>query len=101
MADIAAKKLFTSKGIVRAGVELPKGLPAAELKLIRKAGGVDEAKSALSSVKDKAAQAEITRLEKAVRDAEDAVGKAEGDEAKAMAEATLKDAQASLEAAKG
>ncbi|MCG6115099.1 MAG: hypothetical protein MEQ84_07855 [Mesorhizobium sp.] len=101
MADIAAKKLFTSKGIVRAGGDLPKGLPAAEMKLIREAGGVDEAKSALSSVKDKTAQAEITRLERSVKDAEDTLAKAEGDEAKAIAEATLKDAQDALASARG
>lgn len=98
MADIAAKKLITSKGIVRAGGDLPKGLPAAEMKLIREAGGIDEAKSALSSVKGKTIQAEIARLEKAVKDANEELAKAEGDEAKAAAEAALKDAEAALAA---
>ncbi|MFN4098155.1 MAG: hypothetical protein ACK4GT_00125 [Pararhodobacter sp.] len=43
--------------------------------------------------------AEIARLEKAVRDADEALANAEGDEAKALAEAALKDAQAELAAA--
>lgn len=43
--------------------------------------------------------AEIARLEKVAKDANEALARAEGDEAKAAAEAALKDAEASLAAA--
>jgi len=103
MADIAKKKLLTSKGVVRSGEELPDSLPAKEVDAIRAAGGIEEQRTATrksgkpAKKVDKPTAAEIAAAEQAVADAEADVSAAGEDLAKkAEAQKTLEAAQANL-----
>lgn len=101
MAQTAAKKLMTSKGTIAVGEYLPAGLPAAELKALRDAGGIagvtaDAPKTRGKKGGDGNAEAR-QNAERAVKDAEALVAQAESEEDKEKAEALLRDAQASLD----
>jgi|GEM_PF-3235597 len=107
MGEMAKKKLFTSKGVILSGHELPDDLPAKELDAIRAAGGLEDqrssakrGKSSRSTKGGKSADAkadELAAAEAAVEAARAKIEAAGNDLAKkAEAERELSDAEAEL-----
>lgn len=104
MADIAKKKLLTSKGVILSGQELPDDLPKGEVDAIRKAGGLEEQRRSSKGGKSaKPTKADlVAEAEKVVADAEAELSAAGEDLAKkAEAQKTLDAAQAELAKLKG
>lgn len=104
MAQKAAKKLITSKGTVSVGEDLPRGLPADEVKVIGEAGGIEgykpgkaAADAAQGGKKPTKAEAKAD-AQKAVDEAQSVVDAAATPEDRATAEELLKEAQESLAA---
>ena len=107
MGEIAKKKLFTSKGVILSGHDLPDDLPAKEVDAIRAAGGLEDqrlsakrGKSSRSSKGGKLTDPKADEVAVAAAAVEAAQAKLEaaGDDVaeKAEAERELADAEAKL-----